>query len=98
MSHPVSRENMPAHLLHVFPSFGAGGVPIRMCEMMNRLGPRYRHSVLSLDGVTAARARLAQKTAVELPSLRFDKKRPLATLVTFARMLRRTEPDLLLTY
>jgi hypothetical protein len=98
MSHPIRRERTPAHLLHVFPSFGAGGVPIRMCEMMNRLGPRYRHSIIALDGVTAARARLEKTTAAELPSLRFEKRRPFATLLAFAGMLRRIRPDLLLTY
>lgn len=94
----IGRETHAARLLHVFPSFGAGGVPIRMTEMMNRLGPRYRHLVLALDGVDEARRRLDPATAVEFPALLFDKKRPVASLAAFARALRRLRPDLLLTY
>lgn len=94
----IGRETRTARLLHVFPSFGAGGVPIRMTEMMNRLGPRYRHLVLALDGVDEARRRLDPATAVEFPALDFDKKRPFASLAAFARALRRLRPDLLLTY
>jgi glycosyltransferase involved in cell wall biosynthesis len=89
---------MAAHLLHVFPSFGAGGVPIRMCEMMNRLGPRFRHTVIAIDGVTNARRGLQPSTAAEFLALQIDKRRPVATLLTFAHALRRLRPDLLLTY
>jgi glycosyltransferase involved in cell wall biosynthesis len=93
-----SREQAPARLLHVFPSFGQGGVPLRMCEMMNRLGPRFRHTVVALDGVDDARRGLRASTRVDFLSLRFEKRRSLATLLAFAGALRRLRPDLLLTY
>jgi hypothetical protein len=94
----ISREQTSARLLHVFPTFAPGGVAIRMCEMMNRLGPRFRHTVLALDGVTECRQLLEPSTAAEFLSLRFEKRRPLATLLTFAGVLRQVRPDLLLTY
>jgi len=37
-------------LLHVFPSFGIGGVPLRMCRVINYLGRRFRHTIIALDG------------------------------------------------
>jgi hypothetical protein len=46
------------HLLHVFPSFGAGGVPIRIAAIANRLGDRCRHTFVTLDGHAEAAERL----------------------------------------
>ena len=94
----VNRDQLPARLLHVFPTFAPGGVPLRMCEMMNRLGARFHHTVIALNGATEARSALAPSTVVDFPSLDVDKKRPLSALLAFARTLRRTRPDLLLTY
>ena len=46
------------HLMHVFPSYGHGGVPIRIATVINHFGDRYRHSILALDGDKAAQSRL----------------------------------------
>lgn len=85
-------------LVHVFPSFGWGGVPIRITGIINRLGGGYRHAIVALDGVTAARSRLdpardvtfidAPPTGGGLPG----------TLWHIHAALRRAAPDLLLTY
>ena len=40
--------------LHVFPSFGIGGVPLRMARIFNDLGTTFRHNVIALDGRTEA--------------------------------------------
>ena len=37
------------HVLHVFPSFGVGGVPLRMVRVINHFGKRFRHTVIALD-------------------------------------------------
>ncbi len=37
------------HVLHVFPSFGIGGVPLRMVRIINHFGKRLRHTVIALD-------------------------------------------------
>jgi len=91
-------ETGGAHLFHVFPTFASGGVAIRMCEMMNRLGPQFRHTVLALDGVLTSRSRLNADATVEFVELRFDKGRQVSNLLRFARVLKRLRPDLLLTY
>ena len=86
------------HFLHVFPSFGVGGVPIRIANVLNHFGRRYRHTIVALDGAYAARTRLRPELDVALPELRIRKERHIETLLTFARTLRATAPDLLLTY
>src|SRR5689334_156315 len=86
------------HFLHVFPSFGIGGVPIRIANVVNHFGRRYRHTIVALDGVDAARTRLRPELDVDLVHLSIRKERHLETLLTFARSLRGTAPDLLLTY
>jgi hypothetical protein len=37
------------HVLHVFPSVGIGGVPLRMVRVINHVGKRLRHTVIALD-------------------------------------------------
>jgi glycosyltransferase involved in cell wall biosynthesis len=88
----------PAHFLHVFPTFGFGGVPIRIANVLNHFGRRYRHTIVALDGVHDARSRLRPELDVDLVDLRIRKQDPLRTLMTFARTLRSAAPDLLLTY
>ena len=44
------------HLVHILPSFGIGGQQIRLAQLVNRLTGRYRHTVVSLDGLTTAQA------------------------------------------
>jgi glycosyltransferase involved in cell wall biosynthesis len=86
------------HFLHVFPTFGVGGVPIRIANVVNHFGRRYRHTIVALDGVHDARSRLRPELDVDLVDLRVRKENRLQTLLTFARTLRAARPDLLLTY
>ena len=88
----------PPHFLHVFPTFGFGGVPIRIANVVNHFGRRYRHTIVALDGVHDAQSRLRPELAVDLVDLRIRKQKRVETLLTFARTLRTTQPDLLLTY
>jgi glycosyltransferase involved in cell wall biosynthesis len=86
------------HFLHVFPTFGIGGVPIRIANVINHFGRRYRHTIVSLNGVHDARSRLRPELDVDLVDLRVRKENHLQTVLTFARTLRTARPDLLLTY
>lgn len=90
--------NPAPHFLHVFPTFGVGGVPIRIANVVNHFGRRYRHTIVALDGVHDARSRLRPELDVDLVDLRVRKENHLQTLLTFARTLRARRPDLLLTY
>src|SRR3546814_19543050 len=66
---PAQQEAAARHLLHIFASFGYGGVPIRICDVINGLGGAFRHTVVALDGRFAAARRLAPEAAVTLRPL-----------------------------
>jgi len=85
------------HALHVFPSFVPAGSQTRTAAIINGLGPRWRHSVLSMDGKDTARALVD-------PDIRLDmvpapKKAGLfGTLKDLQALLRDLGPDLVCTY
>ena len=86
------------HLLHVFASFGYGGVPIRICDVINGLPAGFRHTVVALDGCFDAGKRLAPGMAVAFETLTLPKYNLLASMLQVRGLLRRQAPDLLLTY
>jgi glycosyltransferase involved in cell wall biosynthesis len=53
-----SAASMAPTLLHVFSSLAVGGQQTRFATIANRLGPAFRHRLVSLDGDTAAVALL----------------------------------------
>ena len=86
------------HLLHVFASFGYGGVPIRICEVINGLGGHFRHTVIALDGCFDAGRRLAPDAAVRFRPLSLPKYNVLRSLAQVRDAVREAAPDLVLTY
>ena len=86
------------HLLHVFPSFGVGGVPLRMVRIINHFGQRFRHTVIALDNNFEAADGLARDIDVAPSPVTPSRRRPLHAVVDSARVLRQLRPDLLITY
>jgi len=86
------------HLLHVFPSFGIGGVPLRMVRIINHLGKRFRHTVIALDNNFDAAAGLSDDLSLDLMPVRATTRGPFQNLAAGVIVLRRLRPDLLLTY
>lgn len=86
------------HLLHVFASFGYGGVPIRICEVINGLAGRFGHTVVALDGRFDAGRRLIPDAAVHFRPLKLPKYNVLRGLAKVRELVRDEAPDLLLTY
>ncbi len=83
----------------MFPSFAIGGVPLRIAAIINRLGPRFRHTIVSLDGRFDSSRDLDPGATVTL--IPFDRpgRGGLPVLLTaIRRRLSRFRPDLLLTY
>ncbi len=88
----------PPHMVHVFPSFAAGGVPLRTAEIINALGGAYRHTVIALDGRFEAQTRVAPDVKVEYLQPATGKAGPPRRLAAIAAELRRLGPDLLVSY
>ncbi len=88
----------PAKLiLHVFPSFAAGGAQIRFVTLANAMGSEFRHAIMALDHDTACRSRLDPKLDVSFPTLALKRGAILGNLPRIHRFLRELRPDLLMT-
>ena len=98
----VSRLGMPQagrrRLLHVFASFGLGGVPIRISEVISALPGGLRHTIVALDACFDARSRVALHVDATYRCLTFPKYGLPYSLVQVWRFIRDESPDLLLTY
>jgi glycosyltransferase involved in cell wall biosynthesis len=86
------------HVLHIFPSFGIGGVPLRMVRIINHLGKRFRHTIIALDNNFEAAAGVAGDVDVTLLPMQRPRGGALCAVAGSALALRRLRPDLLLTY
>jgi L-malate glycosyltransferase len=86
------------HVLHIFPSFGIGGVPLRMVRIINHFGKRFRHTVIALDCNFEAAASIAADLDVTLLPTPYPKRGLLGAVAGSARVMRHLRPDLLLTY
>jgi glycosyltransferase involved in cell wall biosynthesis len=94
----VGGRGAAPHLVHVFPSYGQGGVPLRIATVINHFGRRYRHTIFALDGNRAAESRLDASIGVVIADPMIDKRQPLLSLFRIRRALAGQRPDLLLTY
>ena len=85
-------------LLHVFPSFSIGGIESRTCRIINHYGKASDHVIFSVHNDYSIGERLLPNTSVRLlADVRCPSGIP-ARLVFYRRLLRRVNPDLLLTY
>lgn len=99
--HGTADTPLPAaplrHVMHVLPGFGVGGIQVRLARIINALGPRFRHTVLSLNGDISCRERIDPAAAVTV-----EQAAPhgnlLARLAANANRIHATTPDLLATY
>ena len=85
-------------LLHVFPSFGVGGVPLRMVRVLNHFGTRFSHVIIALDDNFDAAAQFAPGVDVTLLPPPHRGGGILRAALADALVLRRLRPDLLVTY
>lgn len=86
------------HLLHVFASFGLGGVPIRITEVINALPVGFRHTIVALDACFDARKRVAPHVEATFRNLTLPRYCLPCSLLQIRALLREASPDLLLTY
>src|SRR6516165_10455708 len=83
------------HVLHVFPSFGIGGVPLRMVRVINHVGKRLRHTVIALDNNFEAAEALAADCELMPPSQN-QNGGSLRAIARGSMTLHRVRPDLLM--
>ncbi len=90
-------DSLRPHILHVFPSFGIGGAEVLLTGVINALGRRFRHSILSIYGDYSAAARLVPELDVATLGP-FDRGNGLLVLGRMRRLLRDVRPQLVATY
>jgi glycosyltransferase involved in cell wall biosynthesis len=85
------------HLLHVFPTFRAGGAQARFVTIANHLGSQIRHSVIAVDGNYEAADMLASEVRCDLLPPPPTKNSFFAPFY-YANLLRTIRPDVMETY
>lgn len=85
-------------LLHAFSTFSLGGAQARFVQLANALGPEYRHVVMAMDNCFDAGTRLAPNVVWEPMPVPVTKGSAFANRRLFRNILRRMQPDLLLSY
>jgi glycosyltransferase involved in cell wall biosynthesis len=85
------------HVLHVFPSFAIGGAQVRLATLVEGLGDRFRHTILSLSGDYEAASLLPPHRDVILAGELPRARTLLSRLDLYRRQLTDLAPDLLIT-
>jgi glycosyltransferase involved in cell wall biosynthesis len=85
-------------LLHVFSTFAVGGPQTRFATIADRLGPKYRHLIVSMSGRTEAAELLPAHVDYSLVPIHNTPRNPLANAWRFGRQAHRLKPDQLVTY
>jgi glycosyltransferase involved in cell wall biosynthesis len=97
----ASRGRAPGRkvtLLHVFSTFAVGGPQTRFATVADRLGPKYRHLIVSMSGRTEAAHLLSPNVEYSLVPIHNTPRNPLANAWRFGQQLRQLKPDQLVTY
>ena len=87
----------PPLILHVFSSFGVGGVQARFASIVNNFGYRWRHAVIAMDGDLSCRERLDPQLHLKFPEVELHKGDTIGNVLRIRRLLRGLRPDLLVT-
>lgn len=91
-------NNIP-HLLHVFPSFGRGGIPIQISHAINYFGDKARHTIISTNDDYGAKEVLNAELDVSFPNVdHLAEGGLLKRLKNYQRYLKDVKPDALLSY
>lgn len=92
-------NNSIPHIIHVFPSFGRGGVPIKICHSINYFGNRARHTIISTNNDFSAENIINDGLNVAIDKSHHDTKGSLLHFIKKHRsFLKNENADLLITY
>src|ERR1700761_5357694 len=93
---PAAPQGAPL-VAHVFPTFAIGGAQVRFAAIANHYAAAFRHIVISLDGVQECQHRLHPDLDVRFLQVPHDKHAMMANIWRYRGMLRRWQPDVLVT-
>ena len=85
-------------ILNVFSTFAIGGPQVRFAALANSTEHRFRHLVLAMDGRYDCFERLESSAQVDRVHFDFPRRSTAANVANAYKLLRRLNPDLLVTY
>ena len=92
-------SNKIPHILHVFPSFGRGGVPIKICHSINYFGKKARHTIISTNNDYGSEDIIIDGLFVAIDKSHHDTRGSLfSRLNKFRSYLRNANANLIITY
>lgn len=95
---PADARATTPHLVHIFPSFAPGGVPLRIVNLINLFGSAYRHTIVPLDNAAGAIDSLVPDRDAVVAAAPPKTRNLVASVATIRRALMHLRPDILLTY
>lgn len=91
--------NRKPHIIHIFPSFGRGGVPIKICHSINYFGLKARHTIISTNNDYGSEELVDDGLDVAIDKSHHDVRGSLfSRLIRYRAFLKQTNADLLITY
>jgi L-malate glycosyltransferase len=95
---PSQNKDIP-HILHIFSSFGKGGVPIKICHMINHFGAGAKHTIIATNNDYSSKDIIDKKNDV----IFIDQKKSapasfIKRIMNYRSYLKSISPDLVLTY
>ncbi len=89
----------PPHIIHIFPSFGRGGVPIKICHSINYFDRRARHTIISTNNDFGSEDIIDDGLDVAIDKTHHDIRDGfLGRIKRYRQYLRNSGADLLITY
>jgi glycosyltransferase involved in cell wall biosynthesis len=83
--------------LHIIPRFAPGGAEVRTTGLINSFGPKFRHTIVSLDGDLSAGERIGPSIEINYATVTHARN-PVLAIAHLRRLIRSCRPDLVLTY
>ncbi len=91
-------SNQAPLMLSVFPTFAVGGAQVRFARLAAAFGAAWRHAIIAMDGVRECAERLPRDLPVTFPEVVVVKGDTVGNVRRFRALLRRLQPDLLVTH
>src|SRR5262245_5821531 len=85
-------------LFHLFPTFAVGGSQVRLAQIANHFGDRYRHTIFATDGVYDAQALIGPHVPFTRFEASIDKRRGLRNVPLYRRIINEVQPDVVVTH
>jgi glycosyltransferase involved in cell wall biosynthesis len=93
----MRRNGRRPRLVHIFPTFSAGGAQARFVTLANAFGRDFSHQIVALDGDTSYADRFQSDVDVQFLKVSVPKRTSWGKICRIREVLKQQNPDLLIT-